>query len=414
MLGSQTQKVLQPTTIPVLVSAVESNRRRTAEMLAPLAIMRDEHRSLAAVIHGLEYVVREARDQGTPPSFPLLRAMRPLRRARFRRSCITRRKTRICFRKLRARTTEYDATLDELERQHVEGHRLIEELARSIDAYEADSASGLPRFAEASQRFATSQMQHMMLETKVIIPAARKHLTDEDWTDIGSGVRTQRRPALLGRRRRGVSASSSPASSTSRRPVCVGATQANATSIRTIIGRRTTMHSRIDSIPPPAPQPSTTAIALATRCSPRPARQAFEIDIGNPDIEMRWDNTFRYNLGGRVQSRTRRSSAAPNNDDGDRNFGKGSLVTNRLDVLSEFDFVWQEELRRARERRRCGTTTPTAASTTPTPRPPTRWSTACRSPGVLAPYTKRYAQGRRRANGSTRSRSPTSSRSACQ
>ena len=48
--------------IPVLVSCVESNRAPTASDAA-LSIIRDEHRSLAAVVHGLEYVVREAREQ---------------------------------------------------------------------------------------------------------------------------------------------------------------------------------------------------------------------------------------------------------------------------------------------------------------------------------------------------------------
>ncbi len=42
----------------------------------------------------------------------------------------------------------------------------------------------------------------------------------------------------------------------------------------------------------------------------------------------------------------------PNFDDGDRNFSNGSLVTNRLDVLSEFDFVYQRQLRLSRELRR--------------------------------------------------------------
>ena len=30
-------------------------------------------------------------------------------------------------------------------------------------------------------------------------------------------------------------------------------------------------------------------------------------------------------------------------DDGDRNFSNSSLVTNRLDVLSEFDLVWRKK-----------------------------------------------------------------------
>jgi hemerythrin-like domain-containing protein len=90
------------------------------------------------------------------------------------------------FRKLRARTHDFDATLDELERQHVEGHQLVEELGRSIAAYETDPKGGFAQFAATVERFATSQMEHMALEVKVIIPAARRHLSEADWVEIGS------------------------------------------------------------------------------------------------------------------------------------------------------------------------------------------------------------------------------------
>jgi hemerythrin-like domain-containing protein len=176
--------VLQLTTIPVLVSAVESNLP-SAEMLAPLTTIRDEHRSIAAVIHGLEFVARQAREQGKPPSFPLLRAMLHYLVA-FPEKLHHPKEDAYLFRKLRERTSEFDATLDELERQHVGGHRLLEELARSIDVYEASPLAGLTEFSEAVGRFSTSQIQHMALEAKVIIPAARVHLTPEDWAEIGA------------------------------------------------------------------------------------------------------------------------------------------------------------------------------------------------------------------------------------
>src|SRR6478735_3836870 len=147
MLGSQTQKVLQQTTIPVLVAAVESNLP-CAEMLAPLTTIRDEHRSIAAVIHGLEFVARQARDQGAPPSFPLLRAMLHYLVA-FPEELHHPKEDAYLFRKLRERTSEFDAAIEELERQHVSGHQLVEELARSIDAYEADPQGGLTAFAGA-------------------------------------------------------------------------------------------------------------------------------------------------------------------------------------------------------------------------------------------------------------------------
>ena len=184
MLGSETQKVLQHTTIPVLVAAVESNLP-TAQMMAPLAVIRDEHRSVAAVIHGFEFLVRHARDQGTPPSFPLLHAMLYYIKA-FPETLHHPKEDAYLFRRLRARTHEFDATLDELQRQHVDGHQVVEDLERSIRAYEADPKGGFAQFATMVERFATSQMEHMALETKVVIPAARKHLTDEDWAEIGA------------------------------------------------------------------------------------------------------------------------------------------------------------------------------------------------------------------------------------
>jgi len=68
--------------------------------------------------------------------------------------------------------------------------------------------------------------------------------------------------------------------------------------------------------------------------------QAIELGTGNDDLQVRWDNTLRYNYGRRIESQDARILGNPNWDDGDRNFNKGT-VTNRLDVLSEFDAVFQ-------------------------------------------------------------------------
>jgi len=87
----------------------------------------------------------------------------------------------------------------------------------------------------------------------------------------------------------------------------------------------------------------SAALAIASMLAAAGTANAFEISTGNPDIAMRWDNTFRYNLGFRSQSQDRNLLASPNFDDGDRNFSNGSIVTNRLDVLSEFDFIFQRK-----------------------------------------------------------------------
>ena len=184
VLGSQTQRVLQHATVPVMVAAVESNLTK-GEFIAPLAVIRDEHRSLAAVIHGMEFLVRQARLTGRPPSFPLVRAMIHYVREFPDRQHHPKEEAYL-FAKLRARTNECDATLVELERQHGEGHDLIAELERTAAAYEADPSEGLTSFAAAVERFGTTQIRHMALESKVILPAARKHLTAADWAEIGA------------------------------------------------------------------------------------------------------------------------------------------------------------------------------------------------------------------------------------
>jgi hemerythrin-like domain-containing protein len=89
------------------------------------------------------------------------------------------------FRKLRERTHAFDDTLAELERQHVEGRALVDELEQSIAACEADPESGRDRFDKAVTAFVSAQERHMRLETRVVLPAAFEHLTPEDWNEIG-------------------------------------------------------------------------------------------------------------------------------------------------------------------------------------------------------------------------------------
>ncbi len=68
---------------------------------------------------------------------------------------------------------------------------------------------------------------------------------------------------------------------------------------------------------------------------------AMQIDVGNPDIRMRWDNTARYNLGWRVEDQDRNILNNPNFDESDGKFDKGDIVTNRLDVFTEFDVAYK-------------------------------------------------------------------------
>lgn len=76
------------------------------------------------------------------------------------------------------------------------------------------------------------------------------------------------------------------------------------------------------------------------------AAQAAAFNIDNPDVKVSWDNTFKYSAGWRVRDISERvadNSIGPqaNTNDGDQNFKKGSMISNRLDLLSEFDFRYK-------------------------------------------------------------------------
>src|SRR6266446_3438158 len=91
--------------------------------------------------------------------------------------------------------------------------------------------------------------------------------------------------------------------------------------------------------------PAAIAAMFAT-----PTADAAEIDTGQPDLSLRWDNTLKYSTAARVRGQSpilTTASAGPNpnvinSDDGDRNFGKG-LISNRLDLLSEFDVAYRKD-----------------------------------------------------------------------
>lgn len=53
---------------------------------------------------------------------------------------------------------------------------------------------------------------------------------------------------------------------------------------------------------------------------------ALEVPMNNEDINIRWDNTFRYNYAHRIEAQDQALLKNPNFDDGNRNFDKGQLT----------------------------------------------------------------------------------------
>ncbi len=86
-----------------------------------------------------------------------------------------------------------------------------------------------------------------------------------------------------------------------------------------------------------------TPVAAAAICALLAgSAHAFEIDTGNPDVSIRWDNTIRTNLAMRVQGRDPKIGNTAIADEGDYSFDNGDFVAKRIDLLSEFDLVYKK------------------------------------------------------------------------
>ena len=252
------------------------------------------------------------------------------------------------FRKLRERTSEFDATLDELERQHVDGHQLVERAGAEHRRLRGGSARRPARirggcrsvFDIADPAHGARSQGHHPGRARAPRPAKtgrrsarrspRTAIRASRWTTTRSSASCSCESSILRRHR-----------SQAHRPA-----RLNNVAIRQLTWETQDHATPIDGshLRAAAHRRRAAALAIAALFAASGAVQAFDIDTGNPDIQMRWDNTLRYNLGARAQSQDSKIIGSPNYDDGDRNFDKGSLVANRVDALSEFDFVYKRQI----------------------------------------------------------------------
>jgi len=150
-----------------------------------IRIIHDEHRSLAAVLHGMLYLVRYTRLRASAPRFDVLGAMVYYIDAfpeRFHHP----KEDAYLFKFLRMRNPEAGPLVTRLESEHRAGAEKIRLLEQALERYEHGGAHEFPAFAEAVQSYAAFHWDHMRTEDDKLLPLARLHLTTADWAEIDS------------------------------------------------------------------------------------------------------------------------------------------------------------------------------------------------------------------------------------
>lgn len=92
--------------------------------------------------------------------------------------------TRHLFNRLRMRTGELDTVLDRLEHEHLQGDTMLRTLSGALRAAETGGDAERLAFAQNVNRFVEFYWQHMRTEEEVILPAARRFFTEDDWDDL--------------------------------------------------------------------------------------------------------------------------------------------------------------------------------------------------------------------------------------
>lgn len=160
-----------------------------------IRIIRAEHRSLAAVLHGLLHLVRNIRFQLAEPDFELLRAMVDYIEAfpeRFHHS----KEDQYLFARLRIRDPESAPLLDRLGAEHRTGADQIQRLIESLTRYEQRGDEAFAAFAQTVSVYAAFHWEHMRYEETELLPHVEQFLTSADWEEIDAAFISHTDPLL--------------------------------------------------------------------------------------------------------------------------------------------------------------------------------------------------------------------------
>lgn len=155
--------------------------------------IRDEHRSISAVLHGLKQLARDAQDARVKPGFEVLRAM-----IRYIDEYPERlhhpKEDEHLFSRLEARAPQTKPLVAALKAEHEEGARLVRNLERALVFFEEGWPSGAREFLEAVDAYAEFHWKHMRKEETELLPLAEKLLKPEDWKEINAAFDVNQDP----------------------------------------------------------------------------------------------------------------------------------------------------------------------------------------------------------------------------
>lgn len=163
-----------------------------------LNIIRDEHRSIAAILHGMEYLVQRIRARRKKVDPRVFHAMLYYLDT-FSERMHHPKEDQYLFKAMRERSAEADTHIADLEEDHVRGADALRRLAQCLIRYEEGGEQEFAAFEREVENFVRNYRDHMRKEEDVVFPLAERLLSALDWQAIDRAFEENRDP-LAGER----------------------------------------------------------------------------------------------------------------------------------------------------------------------------------------------------------------------
>ncbi|MES2757555.1 MAG: hemerythrin domain-containing protein [Pseudomonadota bacterium] len=155
-------------------------------------VIHEEHDRMWAVLQGMRHFVRATAGGAKPPACKVFRAM--LLYIVDYPEKLHHPKEEQLFALLRQRTGSVDDEIAQLGAQHEAGEAMVRELEHMLTQYELDREAGFAPFARAVEDYCAFSFEHMRLEEDIVLPAADRYLTEQDWNKVDRWFAANRDP----------------------------------------------------------------------------------------------------------------------------------------------------------------------------------------------------------------------------
>jgi hemerythrin-like domain-containing protein len=155
--------------------------------------IKDEHRTISAVLHGLRYLAQQSLDAKVQPDFDVFRAM-IYYIDEFPERLHHPKEEKLLFARLVQRMPDAAALVGELHEEHLKGAKLIRDLEHELRYFEENVPGGATSFKAAVDAYADFHWNHMRKEEGKVLPLAAEHLQADDWEAISTGFSANKDP----------------------------------------------------------------------------------------------------------------------------------------------------------------------------------------------------------------------------